>query len=124
MAETVHMEANLAILVSDRLLRAPAIPPSPIVNMQNAKTGPVENGSVDRLCIAVAEDTFTVNVVATGPADGFTLCGVKRQVAPVGRPEQAKVRVWLNPFSGETIIVKVADPPDATVRDGLLSERE
>jgi hypothetical protein len=119
------MEANLAILVSDRLLRAaPAIPPSPIVNMQNAKRGQVENGSVDKLCIVVAEGTSTVNVVAIAPADGFKLWGVKLQVARVGRPEQAKVRVWLNPFSGETVIVKVPDPPEATVRDGLLSERE
>ena len=84
----------------------------------------MENGSVDKLCVAVAEGTSTVNVVAIAPADGFTLCGVKRQEAPVGRPEQAKVRVWLNPFSGETVIVKVSDPPEATVRDGLLSERE
>jgi hypothetical protein len=39
-AETIHMKASLAILGSDRLLRAaPAMPPSPIVNMQNAKGG-------------------------------------------------------------------------------------
>ena len=119
------MEANLAILVSDRLLRAaPAIPPSPIVNMQNAKSGQVENGSVDKLCMVVAGGTSTVNVVAIAPADGFTLWGVKLQVVPVGRPEQAKVRVWLNPFSGETVIVRAPDPAGATVRDGLLSERE
>ena len=84
----------------------------------------MENGSVDKLCVAVAEGTSTVNVVAIAPADGFTLCGVKRQEAPVGRPEQAKVRVWLNPFSGETVIVRAPDPAGATVRDGLLSERE
>jgi hypothetical protein len=119
------MEANLAILVSDRLPRgAPAIPASPTVNMQHAKSGPVENGSVDKLCMAVAEGTPTVNIVAIAPADVFTLCGVKLQLDPVGRPEQAKVRVWLNPFSGETVIVKLPDPPEATVRDGLLSERE
>ena len=119
------MEANLAIRESDRLPRAaPAIPPSPMVNMQNAKSGHVENGSVDKLCMVVAEGASTVNVVAIAPADGFTLCGVKLQVAPVGRPEQAKLRVWLNPFSGETVIVRAPDPAGATVRDGLLSERE
>src|SRR5580704_6801066 len=124
-AETIHMEANLAMLVSNRLpLAAPAIPPSPTVNMQHAKSGQVENGGDDKLCIAVAEGTPTVNVVAIAPADGFTLCGVKLQLDPVGRPEQAKVRVWLNPFSGETVTVKVPDPPEATVSDGLLSERE
>jgi len=124
-AETIHRKASLAILVSDRLRRAAtATPPSPIVIMQNAKTGQVENGSVDKLCIAVAEDTSTVDVVAIAPADGLTLCGAKPQVAPVDRPEQANVRVWLNPFCGETVTVKVPDPAGATVRDGLLSERE
>jgi len=124
-ADTIHVEASLATLVSDRLLpAAPAIPPSPIVNMQNAKSEQLENGSVEKLCIAMAEGTSTVNVVAKAPADGLTFGGLKLQVAPVGRPEQAKVRVWLNPFSGETVIVKVPDPPGPTVRDGLLSARE
>jgi hypothetical protein len=83
------MEANLAILVSDRLLRAaPAIPPSPIVNMQNAKSGQVENGSVDKLCIVVAEGTSTVNLVAIAPADGFTLWGGEAASGP-GRQTRA-----------------------------------
>jgi hypothetical protein len=121
----MHVEASLAILVTDRLLRAvPAILPIPIVSVQNANSGKAENGSVDELCIAMTEGTATVNVVAIAPADGLTLCGLKLQVAPVGRPEQAKIRVWLNPFSGETVIVRAPDPAGATVRDGLLSERE
>jgi len=121
-ADTPDVEANP---VSHRLLPAAlATPPSPIVNMQNAKTAQLENGGVDKPCTAMTEGTSTVNVVAKAPPDGFTFCGLKLQAAPAGRPAHAKVRVWLNPFSGETLIIRVPDPPGATVRDELLSERE
>ena len=50
-----------------------------------------------------------VSVVVTPPLPvGVTLEGEKEQVAPVGRPEQAKVTAALKPFCGET--VRVSEP--------------
>jgi len=50
----------------------------------------------------------------------FTLDGLKLQVAPAGKPEHASPTACLNPFLGETVIVKVPEAPFATVRAELL----
>jgi hypothetical protein len=50
----------------------------------------------------------------------FTLDGLKLQVAPAGKPEHASPMACLNPFLGETVIVKVPEVPFATVRAELL----
>lgn len=79
-----------------------------------------ENGSFMRIALWVAAGARTVTIVETGPEAGFTLCGLKLQLAPTGNPEHARARVCLNPFFGVTVIFKLPEDPCATVRDELL----
>lgn len=56
-------------------------------------------------------------VVAASP-DGVTVSWSKEHVAPLGRPEQVKVTGELNPFSGVTVSMSAAWPPELTVSEG------
>lgn len=64
--------------------------------MQHAKSGRVENGSVDKgvakLCIAIAEGTSTVNVVAIAPTEGLRFRGLKLQVSTRGQTRADQVK--------------------------------
>jgi len=46
---------------------------------------------------------------------GVRAAGKKLQVENAGRPEQANVVCWLNPPTGESVMVALPDPPSATV---------
>jgi len=63
-------------------------------------------------------------VVAAGPFAGVTEGGLKVEVAPLGRPEQAKVTGCLNPFLGVTVRVSAAAAPALTVSAALGKESE
>lgn len=64
------------------------------------------------------------SVAVTGAAAGVTDCGLKPQLAPLGRPEQAKLTDCLNPFAGVTVRVIVPMVPELTVRDAPLIDSE
>ncbi len=49
----------------------------------------------------------TVNCVLAAEPEGVTVAGLNEQVAPAGRPEQAKLTVELKPFCGVTVRVTV-----------------
>ncbi len=51
--------------------------------------------------------TEMVSWVAIAAPDGVTWAGLNPQVAPVGRPEQLKLTVELNPPSGVTVTVTI-----------------
>ena len=68
-----------------------------------------------------AEDCVLIEmvswVVAASP-EGVTVSWSKEHVAPLGRPEHAKVTGELNPFSGVTVSISAAWPPEFTVSEG------
>jgi hypothetical protein len=71
---------------------------------------------------ALAEVVAMVSVVvAAVPPVGVTVAGEKLQVAPVGRPEQAKLTAALNPPEGWIETVVVVELPLVTV--ALLGDR-
>jgi len=82
------------------------------------------NGSFRRITLWAAEGACTVTIVETGPEAGFTLCGLKLQLAPAGNPEHASASICLNPFFGVAVIVKLPENPCATVREELLIDNE
>lgn len=51
----------------------------------------------------------------TALPEGVTVGGLKEQVTPEGKPEQAELTVELKPFSGVTVTVAVPLPPAYTV---------
>ena len=55
--------------------------------------------------------------VAPSP-EGTTVSWSKEHVAPLGRPEQAKVTGESNPFSGVTVNISAAWLPGFTVSEG------
>ena len=55
-------------------------------------------------------------VVAAWP-EGVTVSSSKEHVAPFGRPEQARVTGASNPFTGVTVSVNVAWPPEVIVSE-------
>ena len=55
-----------------------------------------------------------VSTEVTAPVPGVTEGGRNAQVAPAGRPVQAKATALVNPFDGVTVTVEVAEPPGAT----------
>jgi hypothetical protein len=71
---------------------------------------------IDAVPPAILGAVWIVNCVV--PLALLTVVGLKVQVAPVGRPEQLKLTVPLNPFWGDTVIVEVALSP-AGMLDGL-----
>ena len=68
--------------------------------------------------------TCTCSVVETALPDGVRFCGLKPHSAPAGKPEQEKLTICLNPFSGVTVNERLASPPVATVNDELLIASE
>ena len=60
-----------------------------------------------RGCAIAAMPPEKLTVLLSGAAAGVSVAGLKLHAAPDGRPEQAKLIVELNPFTGVT--VKVAD---------------
>ena len=56
-----------------------------------------------------------VSCELTALPDGVTVAGLKEQVSPAGKPEQAKLTGELNPISGVTISVTTPLPPASTV---------
>jgi hypothetical protein len=66
------------------------------------------NGKNERSRCGNAEDSVPaemVNCVVAAEPEGVTVAGLKEQVAPAGRPEQAKLTAELNPFCGVTVRV-------------------
>ena len=61
--------------------------------------------------------TETVILVVVAAPEGVTWDGLNAQVAPVGRPEQLKLTVELNPSSGVTVSVTVPGLPEFTVSE-------
>jgi hypothetical protein len=53
-----------------------------------------------------------VSVSVTAFPEGEIVAGAKEQLAPVGRPAQAKVTVALKPYSGVIVRVIVPELPD------------
>ena len=47
--------------------------------------------------------------------DGVTVAGLKEQVTPEGKPEQAKLTAELKPFIGVTVTIEVPLPLAFTV---------
>jgi hypothetical protein len=108
-----------------RFLRV-AVPANPAKEIAGTKRLRNSNpwGKVGgEFCDVPVEETFTVKVVDAVLA-GLMEGGLKLQVAPVGNPEQARVRAWLNPSTGAVVMVNVPDAPVASVREDLLRERE
>jgi hypothetical protein len=99
------------------LRRAPKSPPSP--NRTTASKVFLSSGpNGDGACSGVTA-TFVAIVsvdVAVLPF-GVTEDGEKLHVLAAGKPEQAKLTVWLNPFCGVTVIVVVPDWPGLTLTD-------
>jgi hypothetical protein len=56
---------------------------------------------------------LSVSCAVIAPPDGVTVGGLKEQVAPRGRPEQAKLTGALNPMSGVTVTVTTPLPRTA-----------
>lgn len=62
-------------------------------------------------------------VVAAVLPDGVTVTGEKLHVDSLGKPEQAKDTLWLNPFCGVTVMVNVPLCPFVTVSAEALVPR-
>lgn len=56
-----------------------------------------------------------VSCELTALPDGVTVAGLKEQVTPEGKPEQAKLTVELKPFCGVAVTIDVPLPPASTV---------
>jgi hypothetical protein len=76
------------------------------------------SGTIGRELVREAADwelVETVSTVVAAAAEGVTVVGLKEQVAPTGRPEQAKLTTELKPYCGVTVNVTVPSPPELTV---------
>lgn len=80
--------------------------------------------SADLTIAALAAGTRIVSIVDAGPMVVLTLCGLKAQFAPVGRPEHVNPTACLNPFWGVTVSVIVPDEPAPTAMPELFIEKE
>src|SRR5271170_2088224 len=96
---------------------------SSMARMYKAALREAKNGSISRIAFWVA-GAWTVRAAETAPAAGFTVCGLKVQVPPAGKPEHARPRTCANPFFGVTVIVSLPEAPCATVSDELLIDNE
>jgi hypothetical protein len=76
------------------------------------KSGP-EAGREVADCLAVEMVTWAMTALPTG----VTVVGLKEQLAPDGRPKQAKLTSELNPFCGVTVRFTVPLLPEMTVSD-------
>ena len=124
-ASTRNASVYFSIPARVLLLAAPRLAtPREIAKMYRATNGDLENGPLGRFCAPVAPGACTANVVETADEVGATLCGLKAQLPPAGRPEQARASACLKPFCGVTVTVRVPDPPGCTVRDELLKDSE
>jgi hypothetical protein len=74
------------------------------------RNGPELNGR--RADWALAE---MVSWLVAGAPEVVTVPGLKVQLAPAGKPEQAKFTVELNPFCGVTVRLMVCGLPELTV---------
>jgi len=82
----------------------------------SAVTG--KSGREPRRISADVDAVETVSVVdAAAVPVGVTVAGAKLQVAPAGKPEQAKDTAELKPLAGVTETVVVPLLPAATVKD-------
>ena len=82
-----------------------------------ANADPGNNDNQPRGGAKAAIEVETVSVVEATPPDGVTLVGEKLHDAPAGRPEQLKVTVEANPFTGVTDTVAVFGCPDEIDND-------
>jgi hypothetical protein len=64
---------------------------------------------------AVPAAVLIVTVLVAGLEPGETEAGLNEQVAPEGRPEQAKLTDPANPFAAATEMVTEVEPPELTV---------
>ena len=98
----------------------------PNTKTQPARETPAAGSHVLRAGRAAEAEALTAMVTCEVAAtlEGVTLEGLKEQVVPVGRPEQAKVTAELKPFCGVT--VRVSEPwlPDLTVSVETLEVNE
>jgi hypothetical protein len=143
-AEAARALTNFPLITADRLVLDPKIPNTtakPNVKIQSPTTAGVSRTVLTdsvprgetlplRLEFAVltrsafAAGAWIVSAVEPGPLLVFTICGLKPQLAPAGRPAQANVTADLNPFSGVTVNVRLPVAPGATVRDESLIDSE
>jgi hypothetical protein len=78
------------------------------------------NGSNGRGPWRKRDDCAAVEIVSTAVAalpEGVIVAGSKEQLAPLGRPEQAKLTAELKPYWGVTVRVTVPELPDWTVSE-------
>ena len=87
-------------------------PPSPKrINAVSVSLGmepppPKGNGDCGEF---IATFVWMVKVEVTALPFGVTVEGEKLHVLAAGRPEQAKLTIWLNPFCGVTVMVVIPD---------------
>ena len=119
--------ANPAARLGDPFFPAVAIiPASANAKMYNAAMRAPLSGLFDghRPPADAAAGAWTVRTALTAPELGFTLCGLKLQFPPDGKPEHASPSTCLNPFFGVTVIVNMPEAPCAIVSDELLMDSE